>query len=534
MMTYSLSDRPEDLAKAAALLAAGEVVAIPTETVYGLAADALNPDAVRRIFAAKGRPMDNPLIVHIADIAQWDALVTAVTPTAKALADAFWPGPLTIILPHSDAVPDAVTAGLSTVAVRFPAHPVAQALIKQSGCVLAAPSANRSGSPSPTSAAHVRADLDGAIAAIVDGGASEVGVESTVVAVDGDRVRVLRPGGITPAMLEAVVGSVEVDPAVLKELEVGQVAASPGMKYKHYAPKAHVTLVTGGTDAFVRYVARHAAAHDVALCFEEDAARLTIPCVTYGKRSEPASAAHELFDALRRLDEQGATRVWAAAPDPDGIGLAVYNRLLRAAGFEVIDGERPAWIGLTGPTGAGKSTVAAAFAARGCAVIDADAAARAVQTAGSPCLAALAEVFGADILLTDGALDRAKLAEKAFASPAATAQLNAVTHPFILAEMDQRAAEVNGDWVIVDAPLLFEAGLEASCIATVAVLADANVRLARIMARDGLDEAAARRRMAAQPADAFYRERATYIIENNGDAAALTVAVDRILQEVSA
>lgn len=533
MKTYSLSDRPADLARAADLLAAGEVVAIPTETVYGLAADALNPEAVRRIFAAKGRPMDNPLIVHIADVAQWGALVTDITPTARALAEAFWPGPLTIILPHSDIVPDAVTAGLDTVAVRFPSHPVAQALIRQSGCVLAAPSANRSGSPSPTSAAHVRADLDGTIAAIVDGGASDVGVESTVVAVDGDRVRVLRPGGITPAMLEAVVGSVEIDPAVLKELAVGQVAASPGMKYKHYAPTAQVTLVTGSPDGFARYVARHAAADDVALCFEEDVARLTVPCVTYGKRSEPASAAHELFDALRRLDEQGATRVWAAAPDPDGIGLAVYNRLLRAAGFAVVDGDRRRLIGLTGPTGAGKSTVAARFAARGCPVIDADDAARAVQTAGSPCLTALAEAFGADILLADGALDRAALAKRAFASPAATERLNAVTHPFILAEMDRRAAAADGDTVIIDAPLLFEAGLEQVCAATVAVLADANVRLARIMARDGLDEAAAKLRMAAQPDDAFYRQRATYIIENNGDAAALDAAVDRILEEVS-
>lgn len=339
IQTKRLSAGTEDLAVAADLLANGAVVAIPTETVYGLAANALDPEAVRRIFEAKGRPMDNPLIVHIADMAQWEPLVTGIPAAAKALAEAFWPGPLTMILPHSDLVPEAVTAGLSTVAVRFPAHPVAQALIRQSGCVLAAPSANRSGSPSPTSAAHVLADLDGKIAAVVDGGISDVGLESTVIAIDGDRVRVLRPGGVTPAMLETVVGTVAIDPAVLKELEAGQVAASPGMKYKHYAPQAQVTLVTGDADAYVTFVARHAEPDAVALCFEEDVPRIAIPCVTYGKRSEPASAAHELFDALRRLDEQGATHVLAAAPDPDGIGLAVYNRLLRAAGFEVMDGE---------------------------------------------------------------------------------------------------------------------------------------------------------------------------------------------------
>ncbi len=337
--TRRLTDSAADLAVAADLLAQGDVVAIPTETVYGLAADALNPGAVRRIFEAKGRPMDNPLIVHIADLSQWDALVTEITPAAHALAQAFWPGPLTMILPHAPCVPDAVTAGLSTVAVRFPSHPVAQALIRQSGCVLAAPSANRSGSPSPTTAAHVLADLDGKIAAVVDGGGCDVGLESTVVALDGPVPRLLRPGGITPDMLREVVGEIEIDPAVTAELKAGQVAASPGMKYKHYAPTAHVILVTGDTDTYRRFVRQHARPDDTALCLEEDIEHIAIASVSYGTRREPATQAQGLFDALRALDQRGAKRVFAACPDPNGIGLAVYNRLLRAAGFEVINGE---------------------------------------------------------------------------------------------------------------------------------------------------------------------------------------------------
>ena len=337
--TRLLTATPADLAAAADALKRGDVVAIPTETVYGLAADALNEDAVRRIFEAKGRPADNPLIVHIADRADWAKLVTEIPPAAAALADAFWPGPLTIILPRSPLVPNVTTGDLDTVAVRFPSHPIAQEIIRRSGCVLAAPSANRSGSPSPTSAAHVMADLDGKIAAVVDGGRCDVGVESTVITLAGDTPRLLRPGGITPAMISAVIGEIEIDPAVTAALTEGQVAASPGMKYKHYAPTAHVTLVTGDADAYRRFVNRRAAPTDTALCLEEDVPFLPIATVTYGTRRDPATQAQGLFDALRELDARGATRVLAASPDPDGIGLAVYNRLLRAAGFEVMSGD---------------------------------------------------------------------------------------------------------------------------------------------------------------------------------------------------
>lgn len=337
MQTELLNASAEGIARAGELLRRGEVVGIPTETVYGLAADALNPQAVARIFEAKGRPSDNPLIVHIAARAQLDALVTDVPAAAERLASLWWPGPLTMIFPKAACVPAVVSGGLSTVAVRLPAHPTARAIIEAAGCPLAAPSANRSGSPSPTTAAHVTADMDGRVAAIVDGGASGVGVESTVVDMTRDVPRLLRPGGITVEMLREAVGDVEVDPAVTAMLEAGAVAASPGMKYKHYAPRAKVTLVRGTAASYAAFVNAHAGVGVAAMCFDGEEAALTVPYRTYGARDDAAAQARRVFDVLRSWDDETAvTHVYAACPSSDGLGLAVYNRLLRAAEFEVI------------------------------------------------------------------------------------------------------------------------------------------------------------------------------------------------------
>lgn len=336
MQTNHLTGKPEDLAQAAALIAAGEVVAIPTETVYGLAADARNGEAVAAIFRAKGRPADNPLIVHIAQYEQLEGLFAHVPPTAKALAEAYWPGPLTMIFDKADGVPDEVTAGLDTVAVRMPSHPIARELIRLSGCPLAAPSANLSGSPSPTDAHRVAQDMDGRIAAIVDGGACEFGVESTVVSLTGGTVRLLRPGAVTVEMLEAVVGSVEIDEAVLAPLRDGAAAASPGMKYKHYAPTARVVLVDGTPEQYRAWVNKQAADGVMALCFDGEETGLAVPFLTYGRRDDAATQAKLVFEMLRRVDEEGARLVYTACPSAEGIGLAVFNRLLRAAGFEVI------------------------------------------------------------------------------------------------------------------------------------------------------------------------------------------------------
>lgn len=337
MNTKRLTAEPESIAEAARLLQSGEVVGIPTETVYGLAANALSGEATAKIFAAKGRPADNPLIVHIAAWEQLEPLVKTVPDTAVRLADLWWPGPLTMIFPKAECIPPEVSAGLSTVAVRFPAHPVAQAIIRAAGLPLAAPSANRSGSPSPTTAAHVLADMDGRIAAVVDGGESGVGVESTVVDLTGEVPCLLRPGGITPDMLRQAVGEITVHPAVTAMLDAHMTAASPGMKYKHYAPRAKVTLLRGNADAFRRFVNAHAAAGVMAMCFDDETDGLTVPFVTYGRRADAAAQAHRLFDVLRGFDTQPqVTQVYAACPSAEGVGLAVYNRLLRAAEFEVI------------------------------------------------------------------------------------------------------------------------------------------------------------------------------------------------------
>ncbi len=337
MQTEFLTATAEGIARAGEWLRRGQVVGIPTETVYGLAADALNTSAVARIFEAKGRPADNPLIVHIAAREQLDALVETVPAAAERLAARWWPGPLTMIFKKAACVPSVVSGGLDTVAVRLPAHPVARAIIEAAGCPLAAPSANRSGSPSPTTAAHVAADMNGRVAAVLDGGASGVGVESTVVDMTHGIPRVLRPGGVTVEMLREAVGDVLVDPAVTAMLQAGAVAASPGMKYKHYAPRAKVTLVRGTAEAFAAFVNARADVGVAAMCFDGEETALRVPYRTYGARADAAAQARRVFDVLRGWDDcPDVKQVYAACPSSDGIGLAVYNRMLRAAEFEVI------------------------------------------------------------------------------------------------------------------------------------------------------------------------------------------------------
>ncbi len=321
--------------KAGELLRAGEVVAIPTETVYGLAANAYDGSAVSKIFKAKGRPQDNPLIVHIAKVETLSDLVAEVPKAAKKLAAAFWPGPLTMILPKSEKIPDAVSAGLPTVAVRMPSHPVAHAVIEAAGVPLAAPSANLSGSPSPTNAKYVLDDMHDRIPLILDGGSSAVGVESTVITLATARPRVLRPGGITVEQLRALLGEVDVDDAVLHKLAEGVRAASPGMKYKHYAPRADITIVKGSFAEFRRFVETKEKDAFV-LCFAGEE-KYFPHAVTYGREDDGLSQANRLFDALRELDEQGANTVYARCPALSGVGLAVYNRLIRAAGFKIVE-----------------------------------------------------------------------------------------------------------------------------------------------------------------------------------------------------
>ena len=343
MKTQLFTNTPENIIKTAEILKSGGLAAIPTETVYGLAADALNGEAVAKIFAAKGRPMDNPLIVHVAEFEDIErfALVREIPEAAKKLAKVFWPGPLTIIMKKGGVIPDEVSAGLDTVAIRLPSHPSARAIIKAADTPLAAPSANLSGSPSPTTAQHVMNDMDGKIDAVFDGGACGVGVESTVITLAENTPRLLRPGKVTLEELREVLGEVELDSAVLNKLKDGQKAASPGMKYKHYAPKANVILLKCTDDEFINYVNRCGGSGVAALCCDEDARKLCVKYISLGKRNDYEAHAQRLFDSLRRIDGYGnIVTVYTRLPSTDGVGLAVYNRLIRAAGFEVIDLEK--------------------------------------------------------------------------------------------------------------------------------------------------------------------------------------------------
>ncbi len=339
-ISYKTQLLPADaagIALAVQYLKEGVPFALPTETVYGIAADAANDAAVRAVFAAKGRPQDNPLIVHIADLAQLEGIAAAVPPRAQKLAAAFWPGPFTMVLPRGPRVCDAATAGLDTVGVRMPSHPVVQAVIRASGVAFAAPSANLSGRPSPTTAADTLADMDGRLPLILDGGPCAVGVESTVVSLTGERPLLLRPGAVTKEQMERVLGEeVALSGAILDKLQPGQAARSPGMKYKHYAPKAELTLVKGSLAAFERYAAAHAAPGVWALCFAGEGKALPLPSIEYGSEADAAEQARCLFAALRALDAHGAETVYVRCPAQTGVALAVYNRLLRAAAFRVV------------------------------------------------------------------------------------------------------------------------------------------------------------------------------------------------------
>lgn len=310
----------------------GGVVAIPTETVYGLAASAYDQNAIESVFLAKGRPQDNPLIVHIADMEMLYDIASEIPDSALKCAEKFWPGPLTMVLKKTDKVADCVSAGLDTVAVRMPSNKVAQDIIKISNLPLAAPSANLSGRPSPTTANHVLADLDGKIDAVVMGGECTVGVESTVITLVGENPVLLRPGAVTIEQLREVLPNITVDRAVLAELEEGEKAASPGMKYKHYAPQTQTFLVEG--ESFAEFVNKKE--NSVAVCFSEESEQIKIPKIIYGSKSDMKSLANKVFSVLRDVDKLGVEQVYIHAPQKSGIGLAVYNRLIRAAAFKVI------------------------------------------------------------------------------------------------------------------------------------------------------------------------------------------------------
>ncbi|MBQ3416890.1 MAG: threonylcarbamoyl-AMP synthase [Ruminococcus sp.] len=537
MNTQLLSSTEKDIDTAADIIRLGGLVAMPTETVYGLAADALNGESVKKIFKAKGRPADNPLIVHIAHLEDIERLeLTKNFPEkAKKLAEAFWPGPLTIIVEKGETIPDEVSAGLSTVAIRMPSHPVARKLIERSGCALAAPSANSSGLPSPTTAQHVLDDLSGKIDAVIDGGSCSVGVESTVMTLAGDTPKILRPGFITKEQIEEVIGAIEIDKAVLHHIENNEKAASPGMKYQHYSPRVSVVLVRADENHYINFVNRSQSRfHNIAaLCYDEDIERIDAPYVSLGAKKDLATQAKKLFDALRAVDEiEGVEVVYAHCPKAQGVGMALYNRLIRAAAFEVVDIPSLKIIGLTGQTGAGKSEVSKILKDSGMKIIDADRAAR-LAVEDPRVLQKLTEAFSEEILLPDGTLDRKKTARIAFSTEENTKKLNAVTHPKIIEIMLEEAREASDTGVsfaVFDAPQLFEAGADVYCDCIISVLSDEKLRLNRIMERDSLTQQEARSRMNVQFSEDFFRANSDFFIYNNDGLDALQEQVNMVIE----
>ena len=329
---------PETLDIAAGIIRDGGLLAIPTETVYGLGADALNEDAVLRIFLAKGRPQDNPLIIHVPDSSWLERYCENVPPEAYALAESFWPGPLTMILPRKPIVPLRTTGGLETVGVRCPNHPITRAVIAAADVPIAAPSGNTSGRPSPTCIADMIEDMDGRIEGMFDGGPCAVGVESTIIDLTCTPPRLLRPGGLPLEALEAVLGHVDVDKAVVSLLKDGERPKAPGMKYRHYAPKAPVTVVTGDPAASAQYIQAHLPEGAGVICFTEFKALFPGSSIhDLGPAADKAEQARRVFDALREFDHEAVTEIYAQCPDTAGLGLAVANRLKKAAGFHVIE-----------------------------------------------------------------------------------------------------------------------------------------------------------------------------------------------------
>ncbi len=332
--------------RAAKILREGGLVAFPTETVYGLGGDGLNPASARKIYAAKGRPSDNPLILHIASRQELTPLVQAVPEAAERLMEAFWPGPMTLIFAKSEAVPSEVTGGLSTVAVRMPSHPVARALIREAGVPVAAPSANRSGRPSPTTAAHVAEDLTGQIEMILDGGPVEIGLESTILDVTGETPLVLRPGAISREQVEALLGECQMDPAILGKPDPNLRPRAPGMKYRHYAPRAELTIVEGSREAAAREINRLTAGAAARgqkvgiLCAEESVSLYPAEWVkSLGVRSREETIAHNLYRCLREFDEEEVEVVHSEAFGDGPLGDAIMNRLTKAAGYRILRAE---------------------------------------------------------------------------------------------------------------------------------------------------------------------------------------------------
>ena len=511
----------DKISAAAKILREGGLVAIPTETVYGLGANGLDAQAVKRIFEAKGRPQDNPLILHVTGPQWLPRYCRNIPPMAYVLARKFWPGPLTMILQRQSIVPDETTAGLDTVAVRCPNHPVTLAIIREAGVPIAAPSANTSGRPSCTSAQDVLEDMDGKIEGVVDGGPCSVGVESTILDLTCQPPRLLRPGGLPLEDLERLIGHIDVDRAVTAPLQEGEKPKAPGMKYRHYAPKAPVTVVTGAPEASAREIQRRAGKGAGIICFDEYADLFRgMEVHTLGPSGDKLVQAQRVFDALRTFDNSNVTEIYTQCPDNRGLGLAIGNRLKKAAGFHVVeaDSERVV-LGLTGGTGAGKSSALRAIRSLGGEVIDCDALYHEMLETCAPLRDEIGVSFPGAFDAA-GQLDRRKLGQEVFSHKDRLEQLNGIVARHLVPEVRRRLAASESKIFAIDAINLLEGGLDQLCDRTIAVTAPLELRVRRIMARDNITEQYARLRISAQQPDEYYRGKCDCELNNAADTAA--------------
>ena len=518
MKTLFLSaDAQETPEIAAAIIRNGGLVAIPTETVYGLGANGLDENAVLKIFEAKGRPQDNPLILHVAEPKEMERFCHDIPESAYRLAEKFWPGPLTMVLPVKEVVPKRTTAGLNTVAVRCPDSDVTRKIIALAGVPIAAPSANISGKPSTTTAEHVRHDHDGKIDAIVDGGPCRVGVESTIVDLTEDRPRLLRPGGITPEQLIEVLGDLVIDKAVTAQIDKDAVVKAPGMKYRHYAPAEPVVIVSGSREKAAAYIHAHFTPGDRVLCFEEELP-LYQDCapLAYGGSRRKYPECRTLFRSANSGRPQHSSGL---CPVPRGrrCGLcgaepAEKGRRLPYCGR----GGRDMILGITGGTGCGKTTLLRCIADCGGVIMDCDAIYHDLLKTDAAMLAAIETRFPGAV--EEGGRNLKKLGALVYKDPKALEDLNRITHACVRREVEKTLSQ-KPKLAAIDAIALFESGLDSLCDVTVAVTAPEEDRVRRLMTRDAISEDYARSRIAAQHPESWFRERCTYTLENSGTEA---------------